>query len=124
MIVDVDHFFTVMVSMVDAHLPKNKRKGKTEFIPTQYVPKQNSQPRLKVDLSSNEPSRYFLNLAYAESMSDSSTEEIDRRLVLCSRCKSNVIITKPKEQPLWVEAPQLASATVATFEKVLNAGQC
>ena len=97
MVVDADIFPSATAGMVDAHLPKDKRKRKAKFIPTQYVPKQNSRSRLKLDLSSDEPPRYFSNPAYAESMLDFSTEEIDRLMVLCSWRKLNVIIIKSKE---------------------------
>ncbi|KAM2922797.1 hypothetical protein COP2_039116 [Malus domestica] len=50
MTVDVDHFPSTTVGMVDAHLPKNKGKGKAEFVLIQHVPKQNSRLRLKIDL--------------------------------------------------------------------------
>lgn len=72
MIVDVDHFPLVMVSMVDAFLPKDKGKEKVEFILMLFVLKRNSQPRLKIDLSTNESPKYFSNPVYVESMLDSS----------------------------------------------------
>ncbi|KAM1400395.1 hypothetical protein ACFX2F_027678 [Malus domestica] len=43
MIVDVDHFPSMTVSMVDVHLPKDEGKGKAEFIPMQFISKQNSR---------------------------------------------------------------------------------
>ncbi|KAM2625643.1 hypothetical protein TB1_032481 [Malus domestica] len=94
MVVDADLFPTTIMSMIDAYLPKDKRKGKAEFIQTQYVLRQNARLRLKVDLSSDEPPRYFSNPVYAESMLDSSTKKTDRPMVLCNWCKSSVIITK------------------------------
>ncbi|KAM2936422.1 hypothetical protein COP2_034024 [Malus domestica] len=87
MVIDVDLFPTTTVSMIDAYLPKDKRKGKAEFIPMQYVLRQNARLRLKVDLSSDEPPRYFSNTVYDESMSDSSTKKTDEPMVLCSWCK-------------------------------------
>ncbi|KAM1196149.1 hypothetical protein ACFX2J_022554 [Malus domestica] len=56
-------------------------------------------------------------------MSDSNTEETDEQIILCSQCKSNVIITELKEQPLWTKAPQLAPTAAATSQKVIGAGQ-
>ena len=53
--VDTDPFPTATVSMVDARLPRDKGKGKAEFNPVRSYPKQNSRPRLKIDLFSNEP---------------------------------------------------------------------
>lgn len=41
MLVDADLFPSATISMVDAHLPGDKKKGKAEFIPTYHVPKQN-----------------------------------------------------------------------------------
>lgn len=123
MIVDADHFPPATVSMVDAHLPRDKKKGKAEFIPTQYAPKQNPQPWLKVDLSQNEPPKFFSNPAYAESMSDSNIEENEGPMVLCSRCQSTVIITKPKAPQLQAEATQSAPIAGVTSQTMLSVGQ-
>ncbi|KAM1986984.1 hypothetical protein ACFX15_034306 [Malus domestica] len=39
MVVDVNPFHSATVGMVEAHFPKNKGKGKGEFVPIQQVPK-------------------------------------------------------------------------------------
>ena len=96
MTVDVNLFLSMTIGMVDAHLPKSKGKGKVEFIPVQHVLKQNSQPRLKIDLFLNEPLTEFSGLAIVESMSDSSAEKADGPMVLCGRCKTRIVLTKPK----------------------------
>ncbi|KAM1804003.1 hypothetical protein ACFX12_029919 [Malus domestica] len=98
MTVDVDPFPSATVGMVNAHLPKSKWKGKAEFVPVQHVPKKNSQPRLKIDLFSNEPPTEFSGPTIVESMLDSSAEEIDRPMVLCSNCRARVLLTEPKER--------------------------
>ncbi|KAM1304564.1 hypothetical protein ACFX2F_022211 [Malus domestica] len=72
MTVDADPFPSATVGMVDAHLPKRKWKRKAESVPLQHVPKKNSQPRLKIDLFSNEPPTKFSGPAVVESMSDFS----------------------------------------------------
>ena len=51
--VNTDPFLTATINMVDARLPEDKGKGKAEFVPMRFVPKQNSRPRLKLDLFSN-----------------------------------------------------------------------
>lgn len=119
MVVDTNLFSSTTVSMVNAHLPKDKRKGKAEFISTQYVLKQNSRLRLKVDLSLDEPAKYFWNPAYVEAISDSSTKETNELMVLGSQCKSNVIITEPKEKPFRAKAPQLALQLQQHLKKCL-----
>ncbi|KAM1867170.1 hypothetical protein ACFX13_009929 [Malus domestica] len=81
MMVNVDSFPSATVGMVDAHLPKSKGKENAEFVAVQHVPKKNSQPRLKIDLFSNEPPTDFSGPAVVESMSDSSAEEIDKPMV-------------------------------------------
>ncbi|KAM1790485.1 hypothetical protein ACFX12_034541 [Malus domestica] len=63
MTVNIDPFPSVTVGMVDAHLPKNKRKWKAEFVPIQHIPKQNSWPQIKIDLFSNEPPTELLGPA-------------------------------------------------------------
>ncbi|KAM1281858.1 hypothetical protein ACFX2H_022284 [Malus domestica] len=98
MAVDVDPFPLATVGMVDSHLSKSKGKGKAEFVPIQHVPKKNSWPRLKIDLFSNEPPTEFSGPTVVESMLDSSAEETDRLMVLCSNCKARIVLTEPKER--------------------------
>ncbi|KAM1496580.1 hypothetical protein ACFXTO_031165 [Malus domestica] len=69
MVVDVDPFLSATVGMVDAYLPKSKGKGK------------------------------FSGPAVVESISDSSAEETDGLMVLCSNCRASVVLTEPKERP-------------------------
>ena len=97
--VDTDPFPTATVSMVDARLPKDKGKGKAEFVPMRSVTKQNSRPRLKIDLFSNEPPQDLIGPVVVESMSSSNAEETNEPTILCSRCKADVVLTKPKEKP-------------------------
>ncbi|KAB2635502.1 plasma membrane ATPase 1-like [Pyrus ussuriensis x Pyrus communis] len=120
MTVNIDPFLSATVGIVDAHLPKNKGKGKAEFVPIQYVPKQNSWPPLKLDLFSNEPPTELSRSAIVESMSDSSAEEIDRLMVLCSYCKTRIVLTKPKEKLAQVLTPRQPSTTVVTPPKSLE----
>ncbi|KAM2485709.1 hypothetical protein ACFX1W_037861 [Malus domestica] len=123
MTVDVDRFPSITVGMVDAHLPKNKGKWKAEFVPIQHVPKQNSRPRLKIDLFSNEPPIEFLGLAIVESMLDSSVEEVEGPMILCSRCKACVVLTEPKEKLPQVTASRQPSKAATTSLKKLGEGQ-
>ncbi|KAM1915682.1 hypothetical protein ACFX13_035501 [Malus domestica] len=119
MMVDDDPFPSTTVGMVDTHLPKSKGKGKAEFVPIQHVLKQNSRPRLKIDLFSNKPPIELSGPAIVESMSDSSTEEIDRPMVLCSNCRARVVLTESKEKP----TPRQPSKYATTLSKKLGGGQ-
>ncbi|KAM1207786.1 hypothetical protein ACFX2G_008391 [Malus domestica] len=64
----------------------------------QHVLKKGSQPRLKIDLFSNTPPTELSGQAIVKSMSDSSEEENDGPIVLCSNCKTRVVLTEPKEK--------------------------
>ncbi|KAB2600687.1 hypothetical protein D8674_038418 [Pyrus ussuriensis x Pyrus communis] len=99
MTVDTNHFPTAIISMVDPRLPRDQRNGKAKFMPMQFIQKQSFRPQLKINLFSNEPPQDPIGPAIVESLSDSS-EETDGPIVLCSRCKANVISTEPKEKPL------------------------
>ncbi|KAM1985130.1 hypothetical protein ACFX16_013324 [Malus domestica] len=122
MIVNVVLFPSTTVGMVDAHLPKNKGKGKAEFVPIQHVPKQISRARLMIDLFSNEPLTKFLRPAIVKSMSNSSTEEAEGPMVLCSCCKAYVVLTKPKEKlPQALTSPQPSKAATTSPKKL---GKC
>ncbi|KAM0963509.1 hypothetical protein FF2_022363 [Malus domestica] len=123
MTVDVDPFPSATISMVDAHLLKNKRKGKAEFVPIQHIPKQNSRPWIKIDLFSNEPPTELSGSAIVESMSDSSTKETNEPMVLCSNCKAHVVLTKPKEKPPQTLTPRQPSKAAVTPLKELGEGQ-
>ncbi|KAB2635983.1 beta-glucosidase 24-like [Pyrus ussuriensis x Pyrus communis] len=112
MTVDVDPFLLATVGMVDAHLPKNKGKRKVEFVPIQLVPKQNSQPRLKLDLFSNEPPTELSRPVIIKSMSDSSAKETERPMVLCSHCKTRVVLNGPKEKAAQVPTTRQLSTSL------------
>ncbi|KAM2462347.1 hypothetical protein PS1_013228 [Malus domestica] len=126
MTVDVNPFPLAMVGMVDARLPKSKGKEKAEFVPVQHVPKQHSQPRLKIDLFSNEPPTKFSEPVVVESMSDSSVEENDGPIVLCSNCRARVVLTEPKEKLPQTQTPTSwqQSTGTATPPKKPSEGQC
>ncbi|KAB2617461.1 hypothetical protein D8674_013330 [Pyrus ussuriensis x Pyrus communis] len=111
MSVDIDLFPTATVSMVDAHLPRDKGKRKAEFVPMQFVLKQNSQPRLKINLFSNKP---------PQDLSDSSAEETDEPMVSCSQCKTSVVLTEPKEKLLRTERPRQTPTTAAPSQKYMQ----
>ncbi|KAM2200937.1 hypothetical protein ACFX1R_000824 [Malus domestica] len=117
--VEVGPFPSATVGMVDAHLPKSKGKWKAEFVPVQHIPKQNSQTRLKIDLFTNEPPTEFSRPIVVESMSDSSAEETDGAIVLCSNCKARVVLTEPNERV----TPRQPSKAAATHLKALGGGQ-
>ncbi|KAM1980621.1 hypothetical protein ACFX15_037214 [Malus domestica] len=55
MSVDTDPFPMATVNMVDAHLPKDKGKGKAEAVTTQHFLNQNPRPRFTADFRSNKP---------------------------------------------------------------------
>ena len=97
--VDIDPFPTATLSMIDAHLPGVKGKRKVEFFPIWSVTKQNSRPRLKIDLFSNEPPQDLIGPAFIESMSSSSAEETNKSTILCSRYKADIVLAEPKEKP-------------------------
>ena len=67
--VDADPFPTTTLGMVDAHLPRDKGKGRIEFVSARHVPKKSSQPRLKIDLFSNAPPQNSVGRAIVESIS-------------------------------------------------------
>ncbi|KAB2603066.1 beta-glucosidase 24-like [Pyrus ussuriensis x Pyrus communis] len=117
MVIDTDPFPTVTVSLVDAHLPRDKVKGKAKFVPMQFVPKQNSWPRLKIDLFSNKPPKGFSGPSIVELVSYSSAKKLDVPMVLCSWCKSDVVLTGSKEKPLWAKIPLQAPTTAAISQK-------
>ncbi|KAM0970173.1 hypothetical protein FF1_018299 [Malus domestica] len=108
--------------MVDARLPKSKGKGKAEFVPTQHVPKKNSQPRLKINLFSNEPPVEFSGPPVVESMSDSNAEDSVGPIVLCSNCRARVVLIEPKEKPSQTQTPtsRKPSMTSATLLRKLS----
>ncbi|KAM2051130.1 hypothetical protein ACFX16_032782 [Malus domestica] len=124
MIVDVDPFPLATVRMVDAYLPKNKRKGKAEFVLIRHVPKKNSRPRLKIDLFSNEPPTEFSGSAIIESISNTNVKETEGSMVLCSSCKACIVLTEPKEKLPQVPTPRQSSKAAATPSKELSGGQC
>ncbi|KAM1048218.1 hypothetical protein EV2_028163 [Malus domestica] len=109
--------------MVDAHLPKNKGKGKAEVVPIQHIPKQNSRPRIKIDLFSNEPPKELSGLAIVEFMSDSSAEKTNMSMVLYNNCKACVVLTEPKEKPPQTLTPRQPSKASATPPKEFGEGQ-
>ncbi|KAM0986422.1 hypothetical protein ACFX2C_013598 [Malus domestica] len=78
---------------------------------------------MKIDLFSNEPPKDFSGPAIVESMSDSSTEEADGAMVLCSRCKVNIILAELKEKLLRATIPQQSSVVAMTPQKVLEVSQ-
>nr|XP_028960006.1 uncharacterized protein LOC114825449 [Malus domestica] len=123
MIVDVDPYPSATVGMVNANLPKNKGEGKAEFNPIQHIPRKNSRPRLKIDLFSNEPPTQFSRPAIIESISDTSAEDAEGPMVLCSRCKACVILTEPKEKLHQAPTPRQPSKAAATPSKKLGGGQ-
>ncbi|KAM2056777.1 hypothetical protein ACFX16_029541 [Malus domestica] len=94
----MDPFPSATIGMVDARLPKSKGKEKVGFAPVQHILKKGSQPRLKINLFSNAPPTELSGPAIVESMSDSSEEENDGPIVLCSNCKARVVLTEPKEK--------------------------
>ncbi|KAM1986985.1 hypothetical protein ACFX15_034307 [Malus domestica] len=57
-------------------------------------------------------------------MSDSSIEETDGLMVLCSNCKARVILTEPKERPPQTPTPRQPSKPAVTPPKELGEGQC
>ena len=109
--VDTDPFPTTTVGMVDANLPRDKGKGKIEFISARQVPKKGSQPRLKIDLFSNAPPQDTVGPAIVESMSSFSAEETNESTTLCTRCKIDVSI-KPRARPRQAETPHGRSVTI------------
>ncbi|KAM1128036.1 hypothetical protein ACFX2B_037533 [Malus domestica] len=125
MTVDTDPFPSTTVSMVDACLPKSKGKEKVGFTPVQHILKKHSQPRLKIDLFSNAPPTKLSGPAIVESMLDSSEEENDGPIVLCSNCKAHVILTKPKEKlpQTQMSTSQQQSTTTAAPSKEPSEGQ-
>ncbi|KAM2867361.1 hypothetical protein COP2_023288 [Malus domestica] len=114
MTVDADSFPSATVGMVDACFPKSKGKGKAEFVPVQHVPKTHSQPRLKIDIFSNEPPTEFSGPAVVKSMLDSNVEESDEPIVLCSNCRAHVVITEPKEKLPQTQTPTSRQQSTAT----------
>ena len=80
--VDTDPFPTTTVGMVDAHLPRDKGKGKIEFLSARYIPRKGIQPRLQIDLFSNSPPRDSVGPAIIESMSSLKVEIVPARHVL------------------------------------------
>ncbi|KAM1503981.1 hypothetical protein ACFX14_000150 [Malus domestica] len=119
MSVDTDPFPTATVNMVDAHLPKDKGKGKAEAVTTQHFLNQNPWPRFTVDFRSNKPPTVLTRPAIVKPMTEYSTDEEGGSALLCRKCKANVN-TEPKEKlsPTIVEQP-----TASTQQKVLNVGQ-
>lgn len=64
-LIDINPFPDATVNMVDVHLSKKHlQKIIREFIKMHHVPKQNSLPRLKIDLSQNEPPEMYPNSTY------------------------------------------------------------
>ncbi|KAM2291862.1 hypothetical protein ACFXTI_026679 [Malus domestica] len=124
MTVDTDPFPLAIVGIVDAHLLKSKGKRKAEFVLLQQILKQNSRPRIKIELFSNEPPTKFSGPAIVESMSDSNTEKTDGPMVLCGSCKACVILTEPKEKPPHTPVPWKPSKAATTSPKELGGGQC
>ncbi|KAM2085481.1 hypothetical protein ACFX1R_023153 [Malus domestica] len=125
MTVDADSFLSATVGMVDARLPKNKGKGKAEFVLVQHVLKKNSQPRFKINLFSNEPPTEFSRPAIVESMIDFSTRESDGPIVLCNNYRARVVLTEPKEKPPQTQTltSRQSSTAVATPPKELSESQ-
>ncbi|KAM1815558.1 hypothetical protein ACFX12_000056 [Malus domestica] len=119
MSVDTDPFPTATVNMVDAHLPKDKGKGKAEAVTTQHFLNQNPWPHFTVDFRSNKPPTVLTGPAIVKPMTEYSTDEEGWSALLCRKCKANVN-TEPKEKlsPTIVEQP-----TASTQQKVLNVGQ-
>ncbi|KAM1787909.1 hypothetical protein ACFX11_038266 [Malus domestica] len=113
--VNTDLFPTVTINMVNARLPWDKGKGKAEF-----VPKQNSRPRVKIDLFSSEPPHDLFGPTIVESMSSSNAEEIEEPMILCSWCKA---IVKPKEKPRQIGILQQVPTTAMTPQHMLGTGQ-
>ncbi|KAM1686849.1 hypothetical protein FF1_034620 [Malus domestica] len=117
--VDIDLFPTATVNMVDACLLKDKGKGKAEAVTTQRFLNQNSRPRFMADFRSNKPPTALMGPAIVKPMTNYSTDEDSGTVVLCSKCKANVN-TEPKEKS---SPPIIEQPTVATQQKVINAGQ-
>ncbi|KAB2620547.1 beta-glucosidase 24-like [Pyrus ussuriensis x Pyrus communis] len=88
MAVDVNPFPSTTIGMVDAHIPKNKRKA--EYIPVQHIRKRNGQTRLKIDLFSNAPPTERLGPPIDEPMIGSSSDETHESRVSCDHCKTPV----------------------------------
>ncbi|KAM2246476.1 hypothetical protein ACFXTI_007291 [Malus domestica] len=111
--------------MVDAHLPKSKGKEKAGFAPVQHILKKHSQPRLKINLFSKVPHTEFSGPARIESMSDSSEEENDGPIVLCSNCKARVVLSEPKEKlpQTQTSTSRQQSTTTAAPSKEPSEGQ-
>lgn len=72
-----------------------------------HIPKQNFQPHLKIDFSSqNDQPSLFSNPVYVEPVADSGSDKFESLMILCSRCQSEVIIAELKSRKSLVESPQ------------------
>ncbi|KAM2105512.1 hypothetical protein ACFX1R_016007 [Malus domestica] len=110
MSVDTDPFPTATVNMVDAHLPRDKGKGKAEVATPQRSLNQNSWPRFNADFRSNKPPTALTGPAIVKPMIDYSTDKDSGSAVLCSKCKANVN-TEPKEKSSLPIMEQPVAAT-------------
>ncbi|KAM1990193.1 hypothetical protein ACFX15_031475 [Malus domestica] len=119
MSVDTDPFPTATVNMVDARLPKDKRKEKAEVVTTQRFLNQNSRPRFIADFRLNKPPTALTGPAIVKPMTDYSTDEEGGSVILCRKCKAN-FNAEPKEESSPAMMEQL---TTVTQRKVLDAGQ-
>ncbi|KAM1185948.1 hypothetical protein ACFX2G_015508 [Malus domestica] len=119
MSVDIDPFPTTTINMVDAHLPRDKGKGKVEVATQQHSLNKNSRPRFNADFCSNKPPTALTGPAIVKPMTGYNTDEDSGSSVLCSKCKANVN-TEPKEKS---SPPIMEQHTAATQQNVLNVGQ-
>ncbi|KAM2695577.1 hypothetical protein EV1_040060 [Malus domestica] len=56
-------------------------------------------------------------------MLDSSAEETDGLMVLCSNCKTRIVLTEPNERPSQTSAPRQPSKAEVTHPNELGRGQ-
>ena len=77
--VDANPFPTTTVGMVDAHLPRDKGKGKAEIVSARHIPSKGTKPRLQIDLFSNSPPRDLIRPAIVEPMSSSKVKIVPAR---------------------------------------------
>ncbi|KAB2602784.1 hypothetical protein D8674_003789 [Pyrus ussuriensis x Pyrus communis] len=88
MAVDVNPFPSTTIGMVDAHLPKNKRKA--EYVPVHHIRQRNGRTRLKLDVFSNASPTEQSGPPADEPITRSSSDETRESKVLCDHCKTPV----------------------------------
>ena len=128
--VDADPFPTTTVGMVDAHLPRDKGKGKAEIISARHIPRKGAKPRLQIDLFSNSPPRNSIRPAIVEPMSSSRVEIVLARYFLTKgsqpRLKIDLFSNSPPRdsvRPSIVES-RSNSGVAETNESVTLRTQC